>query len=66
MLMMLCKHQGRKAGRTGVRWTEKGRKPLCTPASGPKGFTVFALGLPELQGSRQRGSSGEAVNSLQT
>lgn len=35
MVLMFCKHQGRKAGRAGVRWAEKGRKPLHTPSSSP-------------------------------
>jgi len=58
--MFVCKHEERKAGRTGVRWAEKGRKPLHTASPSPRGFTVFALG------SGQRGSWGEAVDSLQT
>lgn len=63
VFMFFCKHQGRKAGRTGVKWAEKGKKPLCIPSSGPKGF---ALGLSELQGSGQREGWSEAVNSFQT
>lgn len=66
MLMLSCKHQGRKAGRPGVRWAEEGRKLLRPRSSGPGGFALFALGLSELQGSGQRGSWGAAVNSLQT
>lgn len=49
-----------------MRWKEKGRKSLHTPSSGPRGFVLFALGLSEPQGSGQRGSWSEAVNSPQT
>lgn len=61
VITFFCKHQGRKVGRTGVRWAEKGKKPPRVPSSGPKGF---ALGLSELQGSGQRESWGDLFSNL--